>query len=297
MPPGNFDFTGIATSTFSLNAKNITTDIQLNKRVALRYLLLWKDHIQKEYLEKYNKETNKDGLRTISTFGGTRTVKIVDRGFELDLYIDASAFRSSKKTESEKWNGILHMSEYGETRGGSKKIRAKESKLLAIPINGTPRGASPREYKGVWVKTANNNVSLFIRNEGTKRSIKRGKLYKRIERTKGKRGHRPAPINRASRRIDQTDKSVLFIGVPFVRVRQKFKGFYKRSIEHIFGTGPGGGSVYDNLSSGFSSGVGGKDGPGIDPKSLAGKSLTHYMRRGLNLYKDQDIIWKGRDRE
>ena len=209
---------------------------------------LWNRRVRELYLYKFGVNTKRrPGLKTISTFGGTRIEKTND-GEILHLFADAKlSLRSTKKTESDKWNGILHMAEHGQTRP-SKTLRGNGNKfsynsgrttirptktLLAIPVNGTPRDTSPLKYDGTWIKSNKKNVWLFIqKNQGqTQRGRSKQGPTKEAARKKNKRP------SKSYSRLPSKNK-VLFIGVTRVKVRKGSK-FYTNTIDYIFGVSLG----------------------------------------------------------
>ena len=199
----------------------------------------WNRRLQSIYREEFGKNTQEPGLRTISTFAGTRIEK-TNNGEILHLFADAKlSRRSTKKTESDKWNGILHMAEHGRTRptkgsrSGRKTITPTGGTLLAIPVNGTPRDTSPLKYDGTWIKSNKKNVWLFIqKNQGqTQRGRSKQGPTKEAARKKNKRP------SKSYSRLPSKNK-VLFIGVTRVKVRKGSK-FYTNTIDYIFGVSLG----------------------------------------------------------
>ena len=250
----------------------------------------WNRRLQSIYREEFGKNTQEPGLRTISTFAGTRIEK-TNNGEILHLFADAKlSRRSTKKTESDKWNGILHMAEHGRTRptkgsrSGRKTITPTGGTLLAIPVNGTPRDKSPYQYAGTWIKSNKKNVWLFIQKQpkpGEKKTIRHPNREARLRKEKPRLPKNADRLKKeVARRKNKWRSSrvksglnrnykVLFIGKKVVQVR-KGKGFYTKTIDHIFGDKPKFIKSFLRID---------KVGTTVNIDSRAGKLLRSYFPR------------------
>lgn len=202
-------------------------------------LFQWRNNVREKFRYNFRNFTNRKGLRVFretATSSSQGFATGVGVGFSLRVGVEKLVTKSSRGTpvEVDKWAGIAHMAEYGETRSGSKRIFPRRGQLLAIPnenYQDVIDRPTPRAWQGSWIESSKPDLWLFVEDSVSKRRLARAKTPRRLQKSmKHKKivAPRLPNIRKGGR--------VLFFGKRSVNVREATP-YYRPALGTVFGRG------------------------------------------------------------